>query len=73
MVASGRLRAALEVTDPETRRPAMTWSLPGVYVHHPHPRGRATPDSGSERPCCVREQAGVTARRTAPELISEGY
>ena len=57
-VASGRLRAALDVTDPEPLPPGHAlWSLPGVFIT-PHVAG-STPVSRQRAARLVREQAAA--------------
>ena len=66
-VASGRLRAALDVTDPEPLPPGPPAVVtPGVFIT-PHVAA-STPVSRRRAAQLVREQAaGVPARRTAQE------
>jgi phosphoglycerate dehydrogenase-like enzyme len=60
-VASGRLRAALDVTDPEPLPPGHPlWSLPGVFLT-PHVAA-STPVSRQRASGLVREQAGAWLR-----------
>jgi len=57
-VASGRLRAALDVTDPEPLPPGHAlWSLPGVFIT-PHVAA-STPVSRQRAARLVREQAAA--------------
>jgi phosphoglycerate dehydrogenase-like enzyme len=72
-VASGRLRAALDVTDPEPLPPGHDlWSLPGVFIT-PHVAA-STPVSRQRAARLVREQA-ETYLRGEPfrNLISGAY
>jgi len=72
-VASGRLRAALDVTDPEPLPPGHElWSLPGVFLT-PHVAA-STPVSRERAARLVREQAGAYLRG-APlrNVISGAY
>jgi phosphoglycerate dehydrogenase-like enzyme len=60
-VASGRLRAALDVTDPEPLPPGHAlWSLPGVFIT-PHVAA-STPVSRQRAARLVREQAAAYLR-----------
>ena len=60
-VASGRLRAALDVTDPEPLPPGHPlWSLSGVFIT-PHVAA-STPVSRQRAARLVREQAEAYAR-----------
>ena len=60
-VASGRLRAALDVTDPEPLPPSHElWTLPGVFIT-PHVAA-STPVSMRRVVRLVREQAGAYLR-----------
>ena len=72
--STGRLRAALDVTDPEPLPPDHPlWRIPGVFVT-PHVAG-ATPDSTPRMARLVRAAGRPDARRGAsaqrrPPLLS---
>jgi phosphoglycerate dehydrogenase-like enzyme len=72
-VASGRLRAALDVTDPEPLPPGHElWSLPGVFVT-PHVAA-STPVSRQRAAELVREQAEAYLRgEPLRNVISGAY
>ncbi len=72
-VASGRLRAALDVTDPEPLPPGHAlWSLPGVFVT-PHVAA-STPVSRQRAAALVREQAEACLRgEPLRNVISGAY
>ena len=72
-VASGRLRAALDVTDPEPLPPGHPlWSLPGVFLT-PHVAA-STPLSRQRAARLVREQAGAYLRgEPLRNVISGAY
>jgi phosphoglycerate dehydrogenase-like enzyme len=72
-VASGRLRAALDVTDPEPLPPGHElWSLPGVFVT-PHVAA-STPVSRQRAARLVREQAEAYLRgEPLRNVISGAY
>jgi phosphoglycerate dehydrogenase-like enzyme len=72
-VASGRLRAALDVTDPEPLPPGhVLWSLPGVFIT-PHVAA-STPVSRQRAARLVREQAEAYLRgEPLRNVISEAY
>ena len=66
-VASGRLRAALDVTAPEPLPPGHPlWTLPGAFITPA--RGRVHPGvTAARRPAGAGAGRGVRARRAAPE------
>jgi phosphoglycerate dehydrogenase-like enzyme len=72
-VASGRLRAALDVTDPEPLPPGHDlWSLPGVFIT-PHVAA-STPVSRQRAARLVREQAKAYLRgEPLRNVISGAY
>ena len=72
-VASGRLRAALDVTAPEPLPPAsQLWTLPGVFIT-PHVAA-STPVSRQRAAQLVREQAEAYARgEPLRNVISGAY
>jgi phosphoglycerate dehydrogenase-like enzyme len=72
-VASGRLRAALDVTDPEPLPPGHDlWSLPGVFIT-PHVAA-STPVSRQRAARLVREQAEAYLRgEPLRNVISGAY
>jgi len=72
-VASGRLRAALDVTDPEPLPPGHEfWSLPGVFIT-PHVAA-STSVSRQRAARLVREQAAAYARgEPLRNVISDAY
>jgi phosphoglycerate dehydrogenase-like enzyme len=72
-VASGRLRAALDVTDPEPLPPGHDlWSLPGVFIT-PHVAA-TTPVSRQRAALLVREQAESCLRgEPLRNVISGAY
>jgi phosphoglycerate dehydrogenase-like enzyme len=72
-VASGRLRAALDVTDPEPLPPGHDlWSMPGVFIT-PHV-GASTPVSQQRAARLVREQAEAYLRgEPLRNVISGAY
>ena len=72
-VASGRLRAALDVTDPEPLPPGHAlWSLPGVFIT-PHVAA-STPVSRQRAARLVREQAEAYLRgEPLRNVISGAY
>lgn len=72
-VASGRLRAALDVTDPEPLPPGHElWSLPGVFIT-PHVAA-STPVSRQRAARLVREQAEAYLRgEPLQNVISGAY
>jgi phosphoglycerate dehydrogenase-like enzyme len=72
-VASGRLRAALDVTDPEPLPPGHElWSLPGVFIT-PHVAA-STPVSRQRAAELVREQAEACLRgEPLRNVISGAY
>jgi phosphoglycerate dehydrogenase-like enzyme len=72
-VASGRLRAALDVTDPEPLPPGHAlWSLPGVFIT-PHVAA-STPVSRQRAARLVREQAAAYLRgEPLRNVISGAY
>lgn len=70
-VASGRLRAALDVTDPEPLPPGHElWSLPGVFIT-PHVAA-STPVSRQRAARLVREQAEAYLRGAALRNVISG-
>jgi phosphoglycerate dehydrogenase-like enzyme len=70
-VASGRLRAALDVTDPEPLPPGHPlWALPGVFIT-PHVAA-STPVSRQRAAALVREQAEAYARGGALRNVISG-
>ena len=72
-VASGRLRAALDVTDPEPLPPGHDlWSLPGAFIT-PHV-GASTPVSRQRAAALVRQQAEAYLRgEPLRNVISGAY
>jgi phosphoglycerate dehydrogenase-like enzyme len=72
-VTSGRLRAALDVTDPEPLPPGHAlWSLPGVFIT-PHVAA-STPVSRQHAARLVREQAEAYLRgEPLRNVISGAY
>ena len=72
-VASGRLRAALDVTDPEPLPPGHPlWTLPGVFIT-PHVAA-STPVSRQRAARLVREQAEAHSRgEPLQNVISGAY
>ena len=72
-VASGRLRAAVDVTDPEPLPPGHPlWALPGVFIT-PHVAA-STPVSRQRAARLVREQAQAYARgEPLQNVISGAY
>ena len=72
-LASGRLRAALDVTDPEPLPPGHDlWSLPGVFIT-PHVAA-STPVSRQRAALLVREQAAAYLRgEPLRNVISGAY
>jgi phosphoglycerate dehydrogenase-like enzyme len=72
-VAAGRLRAALDVTDPEPLPPGHAlWSLPGAFVT-PHVAA-STPVSRQRAAGLVREQAAAYVRgEPLRNVISGAY
>ncbi|HEX3965032.1 MAG TPA: 2-hydroxyacid dehydrogenase [Trebonia sp.] len=62
-VASGRLRAAMDVTDPEPLPPGHPlWSLPGAFI---------TPHVGASTPVSLRRAAELARRQAAAYLRGE--
>jgi phosphoglycerate dehydrogenase-like enzyme len=62
-VASGRLRAAMDVTDPEPLPPGHPlWSLPGAFI---------TPHVGASTPVSLRRAAELARRQAAAYLGGE--
>jgi phosphoglycerate dehydrogenase-like enzyme len=62
-VASGRLRAAMDVTDPEPLPPGHPlWSLPGAFI---------TPHVGASTPVSLRRAAELACRQAAAYLRGE--
>ena len=62
-VASGRLRAAMDVTDPEPLPPGHPlWSLPGAFI---------TPHVGASTPVSLRRAAELARRQAAAYLSGE--
>jgi phosphoglycerate dehydrogenase-like enzyme len=62
-VASGRLRAAMDVTDPEPLLPNHpVWSLPGVFI---------TPHVGASTPVSLRRAAELARRQASAYLKGE--
>jgi len=62
-IASGRLRAAMDVTDPEPLPPGHPlWSLPGAFI---------TPHVGASTPVSLRRAAELARRQAAAYLRGE--
>jgi len=62
-IASGRLRAAMDVTDPEPLPPGHPlWSLPGAFI---------TPHVGASTPVSLRRAAELARRQAAAYLSGE--